>query len=264
MNLQVLVATMNQNDYSLLEKMNIRSDAIIANQCDRNEIEEFDYNGHKIKYLSFSERGVGLNRNNALMRATADICLFADDDVRYVDNYKDIIIEAFQENPKADMIVFNVPSTNPKRQGYEIKKEKRVRFYNCLRYGTFRMAVKTDSIRKANVYFSLLFGGGAKYESGEDSLFIMDCIRKRLRVFASPKVIGTVTHNESTWFKGYTDKFFIDKGALYALLSKRFAWLLCLQFCIRRKNIFKGSKTWLEAYKLMLKGIKEMNTMDGR
>ena len=258
MNLQVLVATMHQNDYSLLEKMNICSDAIIANQCDRNEITEFDYNGHKIKYLSFSERGVGLNRNNALMRATAEICLFGDDDVRYVDNYKDIILEAFQKNPKADMIVFNVTSTNTKRRGYEIKKEKRVRSYNCLRYGTFRMAVKTDSIRKANIYFSLLFGGGAKYGSGEDSLFIMECIKKGCRVYASPKVLGTVTHNESTWFKGYTDKYFIDRGALYALLGKRFASLLCLQFCIRHRNIFKDSKTWLEAYRLMLKGIKEM------
>ena len=124
MNLQVLVATMHQNDNSLLEKMNIRSDAIVANQCDRNEVKEFDYNGNMIKYLSFSERGVGLNRNNALMRATAEICLFGDDDVRYVDNYKDIIIEAFQKNPKADMIVFNVTSTNTKRRGYEIKKKK--------------------------------------------------------------------------------------------------------------------------------------------
>jgi glycosyltransferase involved in cell wall biosynthesis len=258
MDLQVLVATMHQSDHSLLEKMNIQSDAIIANQCDRNEFEEFDYKGHSIKYLSLSERGVGLNRNNALMRATADICLFADDDVRYVDNYKDIIIETFKKNPKADMIVFNVPCTNIKRQGYEIQKEKRVRLYNCLRYGTFRMAVRTESVRKTNVHFSLLFGGGARYGSGEDSLFIMESIKKGCKVYASPRVIGKVTHNESTWFSGYIDKFFIDKGALYALLSKRFAKLLCLQFCLRRKNIFKGSKTWLEAYKLMLKGVKEI------
>ena len=83
MKVQVLVAAMHQKDHSLLEKMNIRSDAIVANQCDRNEFEDFTWNGHKIRYLSFAERGVGLNRNNALMRATGDICLFADDDMRY-------------------------------------------------------------------------------------------------------------------------------------------------------------------------------------
>ena len=82
MRVQVLVATMHQTDYSLLEKMNIQTDAIVVNQCDENKIEEFEYNGHKIKWLSLKERGVGLSRNTALMRADADILLFADAFIR--------------------------------------------------------------------------------------------------------------------------------------------------------------------------------------
>lgn len=62
MKIEVLVAAMNQCDYSLLSKMNIQSDAIIGNQCDRNSIEHIGYNGNRIKYLSFNERGVGLIR----------------------------------------------------------------------------------------------------------------------------------------------------------------------------------------------------------
>ena len=54
MSVQVLVATMNQTDHSLLEAMNIQSDAIIANQCDHNSIEEFRYNGYIIRYLNFA------------------------------------------------------------------------------------------------------------------------------------------------------------------------------------------------------------------
>lgn len=261
MNLNVLVSTMNQNDHSLIKKMNIQSDAIFINQCDKNKFEEFNYKGYNIKMLSFAERGVGLSRNSALMRATGDICLFADDDVKYDDNYKDIIIEAFRKNPRADVIVFNVPSTNPEREEYIIPKEKRVRFYNCLRYGTFRVAIRTESIRKANIYFSLLFGGGAKYGSGEDSLFLMECIKKGLKIYASPKKIGTVTHNESTWFNGYTDKFFIDKGALFTCLSTRWTKLICLQFIIRHQKMFKGQKDSKEAFKLMIKGIKEVRKL---
>lgn len=67
MKIQVLAAAMNQSDHSLIEKMNIRTDAIIGNQCDRNSVEEFQVNGHNIKYLNFNERGVGLNRNNSLI-----------------------------------------------------------------------------------------------------------------------------------------------------------------------------------------------------
>ena len=80
MKIQVLVAAVGQTDRSLPQKMNIQTDAIVANQCDENSVEQFEWNGHNVKYLNFVERGVGLNRNNALMRADADICLFADDD----------------------------------------------------------------------------------------------------------------------------------------------------------------------------------------
>ena len=47
--IQVLVATMNQNDHSLIEKMNICTDAIVANQCDYNSVEKFEYNGNRIE-----------------------------------------------------------------------------------------------------------------------------------------------------------------------------------------------------------------------
>ena len=51
MNVQVLVAAMHQTDKSLLEKMNIQSDAIVCNQCGTNEFEDFTWNGHAIRYL---------------------------------------------------------------------------------------------------------------------------------------------------------------------------------------------------------------------
>lgn len=112
MKIQVLVATMNQLDHSLLEKMNIQSDVIVGNQCEFNSIEQFRYKDYSAVYLNFAERGVGLNRNNALMRATADICLFGDDDMIYINNYVDIIRKAFENQPDADIIAFNLIEKN--------------------------------------------------------------------------------------------------------------------------------------------------------
>ena len=60
MKIQVLVASMHQQDHSLLDKMHIRSDVIVGNQCDHNAVEQFDYNGHTALYLHFAERGVFL------------------------------------------------------------------------------------------------------------------------------------------------------------------------------------------------------------
>ena len=258
MDLQLLVSTMNQHDHKLLEKMNINSDAIIVNQCDRNKFEEFEYKGNKIKLLSFPERGVGLSRNNALMRATADVCLFADDDVKYVDNYKEMVCKAFKEITDADIIVFNVPSTNPDRPSPQINKRSRVRWYNCLRYGTFTIAIRNESIKIKNISFHLLFGGGARYGSGEDAIFIFECVKKGLKIYADPTIIGYVSHEDSSWFDGYKDKYFFDKGVLYAYLSNRWAKLLCLQFVLRHRRMFSNDKSWIEAFQLMSKGIKEI------
>lgn len=258
MKVQTLISAMNQKDESLISKMNIQTDAILINQTDKMSEKNIFYNGNNIRILSFDEKGVGLSRNNALMRAEAELCIFADEDLEYVDGYDSIIIQEFNLNPKADIILFNVPSTNIKRPTYIIPKKSRVRWFNSQRYGAVKIAVRTEKIKQANVYFSLLFGGGAKYSAGEDSLFISNCLKKGLKIYSSPKIIGYVSQEESVWFKGYTDKYFIDKGIFFAILSKKWSWFLCLQFSVRHRNLYKKNKTILEAFSLMLKGTKEI------
>ena len=254
---QVLVVTMNQTDFSLLEKMNIRSEALIGNQADTTRVDECEYKGNKIKMFTFAERGVGLNRNNLIMRTDADIILFADDDVVYEDGYEDIILEAFEKHPEADAITFDVvpiPDTiNPDLN----KTWHRIRWYNCLKYGAPRLAIRTRVLQKKNIYYSLLFGGGAKYSSGEDSLFIADLIKNGVKIYGCPKKIGTVTFEQSSWYTGYNEKYFMDKGLFFYFLSEKFSKLLCLQYCVRRKALFAEVYSAKEAFKLMLKGIKE-------
>lgn len=258
MGLQVLVSTMNQSDYGLLEKMNIHSNALVINQNRPLGQDFFDFHGNYIGWYSTPEKGIGKSRNTALLHASDDICLFADDDVVYHANYKSLILDEFNRLPQADMIIFNVGSTNPERPEYVIRQLRKVHFYNCLRYGTFRIAVRMDSIRKNRIFFSLLFGGGSKYGSGEDSLFIIDCIRNGLKIYGSPIEIGKVTHAESTWFRGYTEKYFHDKGALFCAISRVFSIPLCLQYCLRHRQTLTDL-TFLQAFRFMLDGIHEYN-----
>lgn len=259
MDIQVLVSTMHQNDFTILDTMNIQSNAIIINQCEKNEIIKFKRDQNEILFMSFAERGIGLSRNTALMRATAEICVFADDDVRYVKGYKNIILEAFKKNPNADMILFNLPSTNPNRPTHIIKHSHNVKIYNCLRYGAVNIAVRTEKIKQANIYYSLQFGGGAKYSSGEDSLFIYQCIKNGLKVCAEPVTIGYVKQEESTWFNGYNEKYFIDKGVFFASLSKTWSRLLCLQLLIRHSEMWRERFKFSEVYSLMKQGISIAN-----
>lgn len=247
---QVLVAAMNQNDYKLPEKMNLRSDAIVGNQCDHNSIELIDYNGHAIKYLNFAEKGVGLNRNNALMRADADICLFADDDMVYKDDYVKIVQEAFRKITQADVLVFNLQEENSER--YVIKKYGRVWYHNYLRYGTARIAVRLKSIKENGIYFNQCFGGGTEHCHGEDNIFLTDCLKKGLKIYAVPETIACLTNErESTWNSGYDEKYICDQGELYRKISRRFWILLCLRDALLRyKKDYK--MPFVKAFCLMI------------
>lgn len=260
MRIQVLVASMNQTNHSLVKRMNLQTDAIIGNQCDRNEIEKFECDGLQITYLSFAERGVGLNRNNALMRADADVCLFADDDMVYKDGYSKIIQDAFERHPDADILAFNLEESKasdghfiPKRK--KIKKESRVSFFNCLRYGTARIAVRLRAIRLNGISFNLCFGGGTPFCHGEDNLFVVSCLGKGLKMYSIPETIATLTEErESSWNGGFDNRYVMDQGMLFRCMSRKYWKLLCLQDALRRHSSYKMS--FLTAYKKMVLGGK--------
>ena len=255
MKVQVLVSAMNQNPRELAEKMNLSSDAIIINQCDKESYEEFSFKDREIKCYSFAERGIGKSRNNALMRADRDICLFADDDIVYEDGYEEKIVAEFAQNPQADMIVFNI-DVDKSRQTYHITERKRVQFYNCGRYGAVSFALRTKKLQESGVRFSLLFGGGAKYSNGEDSLFIKEFMDKGYRVYTAPVTIGREEVRESTWFSGYHDKFFFDRGVLYTFLYGCLAKPMALRFLLAHKDVMCREKKIADAYRLMKQGIR--------
>ena len=139
MTLQLLVAAVDENVIKLSNKMNICSNAIIVNQGAEFGFVQYKHDGHLIQAYTFAERGVGLSRNTSLMRADADIVLFADEDIVYQDDYEAKVLAEFEKNPAADMILFNVDVAE-ERKTYQIDAPSRVRFYNCGRYPTYSMA----------------------------------------------------------------------------------------------------------------------------
>ncbi|MEW4289644.1 glycosyltransferase family A protein [Rossellomorea marisflavi] len=257
MRVEVLLSTMNQSDCSIIKRMNINSDVIVINQCEKFNYHEETYNKNKVKMFSFNEIGVGKSRNSALIRSEGDICLMADDDMRYTNNYKEIVITAFKENPKADVILFNVPINKENKRIIKVKKNQRIRFLNSLKFGTVNIAFRRDRIMKKNISFSLLFGGGARYGCGEDSLFIRECLKQKLKIFSNKEIIAEIDEGESSWFKGYNEKFFFDKGALFAALAPKISHFLAIQFVLRKRNLFKNSSTVSSALDQMFKGIRE-------
>lgn len=256
MQVQVLASVMNQTKEKIVEQMNLASDAVIINQCDCMNREEMEYRGHRVSFFSFPERGVGRSRNEAIIRADRDICLFSDGDIVYEDGYAEAIVQEFQRNPKADMILFNI-SVEENRRTYHITERKRVRWYNCGRYGAVSFAVRRESLLASGVTFSLLFGGGAKYSAGEDSLFLKEFMDKGYRVYTAPVTIGREEAGESTWFAGYNEKFFYDRGVLYYYLYGKLAKLMAMRFLLAHKEKMCVEVSIRQAYAWMKAGIAE-------
>ena len=125
MSLQVLVSTMFQNkEEALMLKMNINSNAVVINQCGE-KIEEtriIAMDGKHITWVNSPERGLSKSRNLAIKNSDADICLIADDDMIYIDNYEEIVLKAFKDIPEADLIAFQVQTLE--RCSNQAKKDK--------------------------------------------------------------------------------------------------------------------------------------------
>lgn len=260
MELEVLVATMQQTDLSLVEKMNLRQNAVIANQCGRWEFAQSQIGDKQIRMLSTDTKGVGINRNLALQLAEADILLFADDDMVYYDGALQGVVDAFRQQPEADVIFFCMDYT---RDGeiFEQRrhKTKRLHTWNCLRYGAARMAIRREAVIRHRLTFSTLFGGGCLYGSGEDTLFILDAIRAGLKLYASDYVIGKCAKDTSSWFSGYNEKYFYDRGALVACAFPRNKFLMRWYFAWKASK--KANISAKKASQLMKSGIRGFRTL---
>lgn len=253
MKIQTLVVTINQTDHALLSKMNIQTDAVIGNQCGKEHVDNFEYGGYKIQMINTATNGVGVNRNEIMMRAACDICVLADDDMTFIDGYPKIVQEWFEKVPDADILIFNLIEAVERR--HKNKKVSRINRFNYSKYGAARIAFRFNSVVFAGIMFHTMFGGGCQYGCGEDTLFLHDCLEKGLKIYGVPAAIAEIEPDgNSTWFQGYNDKYFFDRGVLRYVLNGRWSKAIAILHCVKHRN--KYSKYGVKkAIHQMWKGI---------
>ena len=253
--IQLLVTTVNlTNPLDLLKKLNVKSSFLIGNQTSYNSDEKLQYNNFEGVVVNRDERGVGINRNNLINHSDCDICILSDDDMEFVDNYPEIVLKVFSDNKDADAIIFNIGEKEKVRR--QNTKSKKLSIFNYMNYGAARLAFRRESVILKGISFNTMFGGGCQFSCGEDSLFIRECLRKGLKIIALPVTIASLLDDrESSWFKGYSDKFVFDQGVFLALahplLCRLFAFLLCL----KHPEYYKGYSTFWKALMQYNKGI---------
>lgn len=228
MRIEVLLSTMHQIDKNIIKKCNINSDVVVINQCENNSEDEFKFKEkYRCRWINSRDRGLSNSRNLAMTNAQGDVCLLCDEDVVYKDNYCEIVEKAFKEIPTADVIIFDIDEVGTNEQRDKAKKIYKLSKFKT--YGSVHVAFKRECFEKNKIRFNTLFGAGSNmYAMAEDALLFRDFAKKQISVYVYPETISTVYFDNSTWFRGYDEKYFFDTGAYlqcaYPIVGKVLMW----------------------------------------
>lgn len=254
---EVLLSAMYLEDENYIDTLNIHTDCVVINQCDREEcrkvLRKMENRKINVTYVETKERGLSRSRNEAIRHASGDICILCDNDVEYVEDYDLMIRNAFSEHQDADIIVFFIK--RPERDRPVFERTRRMGYLSVLKIFSPEIAFRREAVK--DIAFNEMFGAGARFFMGEENLFLYECLKKHKKIVYVPKMIARVRDEESTWFKGYDKEFFISRGANYAAMSRVFSWVLILQFALRKRKLYAKNMGMAEAISEMARGRKE-------
>ncbi|NQJ67820.1 glycosyltransferase [Streptococcus suis] len=254
----VLIATLNsENVPKLIKEMNLKAvDTIVINQSSTGRagtiIEQYGQ-----ATIVHSERlGLSASRNEAISYArNEDICQIADDDMIFVDNYKEIVENAYKEFPEADVIVFYVDLENHAIARSSIPKGS-MQYLNAMRTSSVQISFKKSSLERVGLKFDERFGIGATYGSGEENILLFDALRKGLKLYSYPVKIAYLRKRESHWDRSHTPENCRKRGAIYKRMTKRWYWLLILQFAIRKRKQMLPEISLFDNIRYMFQGAR--------
>ena len=205
-----------------------------------------------IAMYSYDEKGLSKSRNRLLENMSGDIEIITDDDITFEKDYDKIIKKAYEDNQDADVIVFNF------KRGNEIIGGNKKFTYNkisILKVISFQITFRKNSIKNNNISFDERFGIGATFGSGEENIFLSDCLKKGLKIVHIPVIICTHPDEPTTGEK-WTEKEIKTKGAVSRRLYKigiLYKWYMVLT----KYNNYKKEFTMPEFIKLFNQGKKE-------
>lgn len=254
---EVLCVTMHQTDFQKVAEMNIRSNVVFANQCDRTAYEEKEFDGFTAKMISTETRGLARNRNIGLVHSRAEYVLFADDDQIFLDGYEEKVERVLAAHPEADAIKFYCESTNPARP---LSYRRPVSFCRAskrklMSAGVPCLVIKKDFLVRSNVHFLECVGAGTAIFTGEDSIFYHDLLKAKAKIFLSDELISYVKQEGSTWFSGYTEQFYRSVGYVYARIYGALAPAAALRRVILTRRRKDCNSPFFWAYRNAIKGI---------
>ncbi len=254
MKLEILLSCMHQNDESIVHRSAITGNVLVINQCDRAEEKTFRTEHGVARIISTAQRGLTRSRNMAISRSHGDVCLLCDDDEVFVPGYEEKILAAYEDNPQADVIIFKMRGRKPSFPDRVME----LKFPKTMKVSSWQISFRRESLLRTGVRFDELLGAGTGNGAEEELKFLTDCRRAGLRIFYVPVEIAEVITSESTWFHGFTEEFFVNRGATTRyILGYHLAVLYGVYYVVRKRTLYAGEITPGKALRAIFRGIRE-------
>ena len=248
------MSCMYQNDAGLVHASNITGGCVVSNQCDWDGYAEHLTEKGIVRMFSTRQRGLTKSRNEAIRKARADICLLCDDDECFISDYEEVILNAYQQLPYADIIIFKMANRQPSFPDQIME----LRFPKTMKVSSWQISFRREKLLEAGVFFDELLGAGTGNGAEEELKFLLDCQRAGLKIWYMPEIIASVAQESSTWFGGFDETFFENRGATTRyILGAGLASLYAFYYIVRKKKLYGESISPARALKATFRGIRE-------
>ncbi len=254
MKFEILLSCMHQTNTEIVEKSNIKGNVTVINQCDHQDYQEFQTANGIARFYSVTDRGLTKSRNLAIEKSDAAICLLCDDDEIFVDGYEKRVIDSYESLKDADVIIFKMVN----RPSSFSDKIQRLKFPKIMKVSSWQISFRRESLIEKGICFDILLGAGTGNGGEEELKFLLDCQRAGLVIYYVPIEIASVAQAESTWFNGFDEKFFVNRGATTRYILGYFlSSLYAVYYVIRKRSMYIKDISTLSAFRAIFKGIRE-------
>ena len=254
MKLDILMSCMHQTDDRLIATSQITGNAVVINQCDREEEQWYSTANGRVRFLSTTQRGLTKSRNMAIAHSDADVCLLCDDDEIFVPGYQEKILDAYANLPQADVVIFKMVD----RDCPFGEAPKQLKFPQTMHVASWQISFRRERLLKSGVRFDELLGAGTGNGAEEELKFLLDCQKAGLSIWYAPVEIAQVAQTESTWFAGFNEKFFYDRGATTRyILGAPLAVAYALYYVVKKTKMYQSQISSGQAMTAIFRGIWE-------
>ncbi|MDE6741808.1 MAG: glycosyltransferase [Muribaculaceae bacterium] len=171
------------------------------------------------KIITTDTKGLSVNRNIALAMASAPVLLISDDDVDYTEEGLREVLDTFKNLNNVDIATFRYVSSSHSKSypSTQCDLASPAKGYFPT---SFEIAFRRTSVQ-GTVWFNENFGIGATFPSGEEDIFLRDCLDIGLKGLFLPITIarhdGTTTSDRNLMLPSRP----LTKGAVFRRLHPR-------------------------------------------